>query len=633
MRSAVITICLAHLLAVGPAVDAEVLPQWKAPTAVEAIDFELGPGKGEYKAWGRDQERRVFFDEFLPALFERTLVLDRFDPNSELIWIFTGEHGGFTVTIGQDKVGLYQRFYDSPGFERQYQGKRLRHPEKRADTSEVSYEGPLQAVTVTMDYKMGLSVALNSKEVLRQECIFDVSRHQLQLGGKEGTVKAKMLTPKPERAVIRIDPTKTYQTMIGFGGIATPTAYAQLSTDGKGRWWQVLCEYNLLIQREYPNGRRLNPAMDNWDKLADATPHYYGDNFPNGEISDFEYIRTLRRLGGKVWFEFWALPPWAEGDADKYAEVMVNYCKVSQQRAGAPPDLVGIQNEKRQTESTWHNMTLTLRRKLDEAGFISVGIHMSDAGTLSGGIKRGQAFRSADEVWATIDYAATHMYDYQQFFTNPDGFDERLRQWKQLTDDKPFLSTELCINSDKYQWPTYRVAFAMGQLYHKNLVLTDAAAVCYCWTILNVVQPSYGWTRTLMVPDRAHGFVPTAPSHQLRVFGAYSRRIREGMVRVEAETEAEDLLVSACAGEGGKGTVVMLNRSTRPRRASVNWPGMTFAEIEVADPYHENDIEPLSPHREGHLEVLVEPGAIVTLSNVELGRLPQDLIAEMKPSD
>ncbi len=27
-------------------------------------------------------------------------------------------------------------------------------------------------------------------------------------------------------------------------------------------------------------GARLNPAMDNWDRLEDATPHYYGDNFP-----------------------------------------------------------------------------------------------------------------------------------------------------------------------------------------------------------------------------------------------------------------------------------------------------------------------------------------------------------------
>jgi hypothetical protein len=512
---------LVCLLLATLAGSAEALPAWQRPAGVEGTPFALGRGKGEYKAWGRDRDYRVFFSEFLPALFERTIVLERFDPNCGLTWIFTGEHGGFTVTISHRQVSLYQRFYDSPGFENRFEGKRLRHPEKRKPAAHAEYTGQLRAVTVTLDHKLGLLVSLNGRAVVQQECLLDFSRHQLRLTGDSGEASGKMLKPAEKGAVVRVDPSVRYQKMIGFGGITTPTAYAQLSRDGKRRWWELVCEYNLLIQREYPIGRRLNPEMDNWDRLEDATPHYYGDNFPNGEVSNFEYIKMLRRLGGKVLFEFWALPPWTEGDAERYAEAMVRYCQVSKEEAGAPPDVVGIQNEKRQTEEMWHKMTLTLRRQLDEAGFKGVGIHMSDAGTLSGGIERARAFRSSKEVWVAIGYSATHMYDYQNFFTNPDGFDDLLRQWKELTGGKPFLSTELCINNDKYQWPTYRVALTMGQLYHKNLVLTDAAAVCYCWTLLNVVQPSFGWTRTLTVPDRLHGFVPVAPSHQLRVFGAY----------------------------------------------------------------------------------------------------------------
>jgi O-glycosyl hydrolase len=428
-----------------------------------------------------------------------------------------------------------------------------------------------------------------------------------------------MLKPTPASVSVRIDPTRRHQTMVGFGGIATPTAYAQLSAEGKNRWWKLVREYNLLIQREYPIGRRLNQRMDNWDVLEDATPHYYGDNFPNGEISDFDYIKGIRRLGGKVWFEFWALPPWVKADAEKYAEAIVRYCQVSMQHAGAPPDVVGIQNEVDQSASMFHRMTLSLRHRLDEAGLQSVRIHMSDSGSLSGGIKRAQKFRASEQAWAAIDYSASHMYDYQGFFTNPDGFDTRLAQWKNLTGEKPFLSTELCINNNKYQWPTYRVALTMGQLYHKNLVLTDAVAICYCWTLLNVVQPSYGWTRSLCVPDRSHGFVPVASSRQLRVFGAYSRRITEGMVRVEAATGAEDLLVSAFAGENGEATVVILNRSTKPRRAHVHWPNVAFTETELVDPYHENDVRKAPAKRaDGAAEVAIDPGALVTLTNISL---------------
>jgi hypothetical protein len=267
----------------------------------------------------------------------------------------------------------------------------------------------------------------------------------------------------------------------------------------------------------------------------------------------------------------------------------------------------------------FHKMTLSLRRRLDEADFESVRIHMSDSGRLSGGIERAEKFLASKEAWAAIDYSATHMYDYQGFFTNPDGYDARLMQWKELTDQKPFLSTELCINNSKYQWPTYRVALTMGQLYHKNLVLTDAVAICYCWTLLNVEQPSYGATRSLCVPDRAHDFVPVASSHQLRVFGAYSRRIREGMVRIGTQTDVDDLLVTAFTGDGQTGTVVILNRSIHPHRLHVFWPGVKFTEIELVDPYHENDIDKIpTALTNGATEVTVAPGALITLTNVSL---------------
>jgi hypothetical protein len=624
-----IAVCLLCLLLSSPCLGTERLSQWQRPDDVQAVAFELGRGKGTYERWGLGREHAVFFGEFLPALFERTLVLNsEVDNTVALAWIFTGRHGGFTIRLDKDEVSLCQRFYDSPAF-LQMEKTGTRHPEWSAMTTKTNFEGQLHAVTVVLDHQLGLSVALNGRTVLRQECLLDVSRHQLRMIGGEAEIQGEILKPLPEPAIVEIDPGNRHQKMIGFGGIATPTAYAQLSEQGKIKWWDLVCNYNLLIQREYPIGRRLNEQIDNWDKLEDASPHNYGDNFPNGEISDFAYLKTLRRLGGKVWFEFWELPPWVGGDVGKYAEAMVRYCQISKGRVGQPPDIVGIQNEVGQSTEMLSRMTLELRRQLDEAGFQSVHIHMSDSGYLSVGIKRAEEFRSFKEAWRTIGYSAVHMYDYQNFFANPDGFDELLKQWKAITADKPFLSTELCINRPEYQWPTYRVALTMGQLYHKNLVVADAVAVCYCWTLLNVVQPSYGWTRSLCVPDGAHGFVPVASSHQLRVFGAFSRRIREGMVRVEAKTDAKDLLVSAFAGSN-RATVVVLNRSNRPRQVQVVCPGMVLTDIELVDPYHENDIRIVSGDTGNEpIEVPVAPGAIVTLSNVDVGHIDNEVIREI----
>ncbi|MBI4578497.1 MAG: hypothetical protein HY718_02275 [Planctomycetes bacterium] len=615
------------------------LPAWTL-TAGQTEPFELTAT--EVRVWGGGAPTaRTYCPELLPAMFERTLVIDRADPGGGAFeWIFTGELGGVTVTADGASATLSQRFYDSLGLSDPAgsQRPRVRHPEREWSSQRVSYRGGLQAVTVSFDHKSQVSLSLNGREVLRQQCLFDVSRHQVRLSGTQGRLKGAFCSPLAAAATVRIDPDERYQEIMGFGGITTPTAYAMLSPEGKRRWWELLATYNLLIQREYPIGTRLNPEMTNWEVLDDATPHYYGDNFPNGEVSDFGYLKTLRRLGGHVFFEFWGLPPWATqtpqdgsgnprrgvAEPNAYAKAMVAYCEESRRKVGQPPDVVGIQNEVPQPTEVWHQMTLTLRKELDRAGFQAVRIHMSDASTLGGGIQRAEAFRQSDTVWKTIDYTATHVYDYLAHLDKPDEFDTLIARWNQAAGGKPFLSTEICNNAPRLQINSYRVALSMGQLYHKNLVLMDASAVCYCWLLLNVVQPSYGATRSLFVPDESHGFVPVPSSRQLRVFGAFSRRIREGMHRIGAATADKDLLVSAYAGKDGGRTVVLLNRSGRPIRARVENAGEPFREMEIVDPYRENTVD-AAPGVDGNktAEALIDPGAIVTLTNVPLGRLPQ----------
>src|ERR1035438_9808842 len=99
------------------------------------------------------------------------------------------------------------------------------------------------------------------------------------------------------------------------------------------------------------------------------------------------------------------------------------------------------------------------------------------------------ADRAKEAVWKTIDYATSNVYDYQGFFYDPDGFDARVREMKEVIGSKPFLASELCVNSAAFQTRTYRTALAMGQFYHKLLTVLDACGAMYCWTLLNVAQP------------------------------------------------------------------------------------------------------------------------------------------------
>jgi hypothetical protein len=603
----------------------------KPTDATEAVPFRFISDGPAGAGWSRpDEIPRVYFREELPAFFIRTIRLsDDVPQRSKLSWIFTGPHAGFTVQLSSSKVRVFQRYYDSTGL---YSGQG-NFPEKITRDNEQQFEGHARTLTVVLDSHLSVSVMINGREVLRQACVFDVARHQLMLSAprqEHEVVTGSLLATSASYARVSIQAADRHQEMLGFGGSPSIPAYAQLSADGKTRYWNLLKHYNLLIDREYPMGTELKPDLSNLDHLTEATPHYYGDNFSNGEVSDFDYSKRALSLGGFVVYEMWALPPWAvqpyraignpiidawgkavrsAAKPEEYARAVVAYCKLAQLRSGSAPAIVGMQNEVEQPPEVFDQMVLTLRRELDRAGFSLVKIHMADASFLNMGIDRAKRLQHDPAVWKAIDFTASHEYDYQEFFANPDMYDQRLEDMRAASKDKEFLATEICINDPQYQEPSYRIAFNAGQLYHKNLTLLDAVSIMYCWLLLDIEQPSFGGSRSLLVADRSRGNIPVASSFELRVLGAFSRHILRGMRRVSATSDNPDLLTSAYEDEKGKSTVVVINRSTLPQHLSVDWNGKRWSEIERTSPYLENAVSTTVSSDE-----IVQPGEIVVLS-------------------
>jgi hypothetical protein len=589
------------------------LPVWEEPSGMIAKELSLGIGNIDRSGWGHySPNERAYFNEVLPSVFKRILVLDSIDGDRGTKWIFTGPREGFYIELKQNKLTFYKQYYDSFGFNQGLE-KIPGYPHSDAIVTEITADVNIKAITVEMNYKLELLISLNGKEVIRQTFIEDIRRNQLHLTGKEGSLASRMLEPETIEKHVKVNPKTTYQQMLGWGGIGTPTAYNELSDAGKTKWWEYINEYNLLCQREYPVGRLLSKNLDNWDDLSFAKAHYYADNFPNGEMSNFKYNKKIQELGGFVIFEFWDFPDWIEGNENEYARAMVGYCKEAVKKTGKVPRIVGIQNEVDMPEEQVKKFVPALREALDKAGFSDVKIHMANAARLNNALNRVERFTNNPEVWNITDFAATNMYDYQGYFTNPDGFDSKLMQWDSKVNSRPFLSTELCINNANYQTDSYRIALTMGQLYDKNLTLTNAVLIAYCWTILNTEQPTYGATRSLFVSSPEDGFMPVPSSNQLRVFGAYSRRIKEGMQRVEVKNSNNDLKIIAFKGKDNKATIVVLNRSLNPIDLDVDWQGVNFSEKEIVDPYSPNIVSSFEGKK-----VKIAPGAFVTLTNVPL---------------
>ncbi|HEX5283598.1 MAG TPA: hypothetical protein VFW30_05720 [Bryocella sp.] len=608
---------------------AVVLPQAKAPVQAVAQRFAFASDGPAGPGWTRpDAIARVYFKGELPALFQRTLQLDDDVPErTKLSWIFTGPRAGLTVELTSSKVRLTERFYDSAALD-----GGGNYPNKTVREEEQQYVGHARALTVVVDAHLSVQVLLNGERVLTAPLMFDLTRQQLMFSGPRNehmTLAGSLLAEAPQDATVTVDAARVHQEMIGFGGSPSVPAYAELSDQGKQMYWQMLKRYNLLVDREYPMGTQLKQDLSNVENLKDATPHYYGDNFPNSEVSDFDYSQRTRAMGGEVLYEMWALPEWAmeaytpEGkpviDAwgkpvrraakpDVYARIVVEFCKRAKQRSGAAPEIVGIQNEVEQAPEIFAAMTTAVRKALDAAGFGSTKIQMADAPYSWIAVRRMQDAKKFTEEWRATDFTAAHQYDYQEFLANPDMYDARLRAMHEASAGKPFLATEICLNDAAYQEPSYRIALQVGQLYQKDLTEADAEMLLYCWLLLDVEQPSFGASRSLMVPDRANGMVPVASSFQLRVMGAFSRHVLKGMRRVGVHAGNSDLLTAAFT-DGKRDSLIVLNRSTEAQRLRVDWSGVTWTRMERTSFYDEN-VEGPAPN-----EVVVAPGEIVTLAD------------------
>jgi len=83
-------------------------------------------------------------------------------------------------------------------------------------------------------------------------------------------------------------------------------------------------------------------------------------------------------------------------------------------------------------------------------------------------------------------------------------------------------------------------------------------------------------------------------------------------------------MATAFTGAGGRKTLILLNRSTETQKVEVRWKGAEFGWRETASPREENSVEAMT-RTDGRREVEVPPGAIVTLTNVELGKAGVDM--------
>lgn len=583
-----------------------------------STDFILDTANPRYRIWGTDSQERFYFAEWLPAFFERTLKLEKQTGKGVLRWLFTGDRGRAEVRLENGEIWLQQIYTDSYALypKDQFDPDNMylhRHPEKIREESHAVCSN-FQTVSLCLDRHLKLTLLLDGRPLFSQRCTLEFTRHQLALEGHECRAEGSLQMVPVRDAVISMDEKQKHQVIEGFGGITSMPSYQMLSEEGKTLWWKYLERYGLLIQREYPSSACGQTDRIVWDDRKEAVPHYYGNNFPVGEISDFTYNRRIQNMGGAVWFEFWRYPDCVyeagEVNAQKLIALILDYCRNAVEKTGKAPAVVGIQNEQCVSAEKLKEIVPALRKALDEEGFNQVALSTCNGGNLPQGLGFLEQFRKYDSVWSNMDYTASNMYDFQDCFGEQEKLLPVMKRFREASENKPFLSTEIAINKPPYQEDSYALAFNLGILYHNNLTVMDACAICYCWLLMDVTEPSYGFTRTLFTVDTKRGFLPVPSGYILRTFGAFSAHIAKGMQRIALECDCPEVLCSAYEDRMGHRTCVFLNQGTQACRLDLSqvmklgtaWKG------ELCDLYHENDEVKLNGEN-----FTLESGAILTL--------------------
>jgi hypothetical protein len=139
------------------------LPEWKEPSGQKRTVLKLGFGLTDRAGWGNySPNERAFFNEVLPSIFNRTLVIDSITGDRGIKWIFTGPREGFYIELSGNKLLFYRKYYDSFGYNHQKE-ELPSYPQFKNGRAEIEADKPTKAITVEVDYKLALRVSIGGQ--------------------------------------------------------------------------------------------------------------------------------------------------------------------------------------------------------------------------------------------------------------------------------------------------------------------------------------------------------------------------------------------------------------------------------------------------------------------------------------
>ncbi|WP_210490001.1 glycoside hydrolase family 30 protein [Rufibacter aurantiacus] len=397
--------------------------------------------------------------------------------------------------------------------------------------------------------------------------------------------------PLETQVCVFVDPSKTFQTMVGIGGAitdATAETFAKLPKDKQQEIMKAY--YDPTNGIGYTLGRTTIHSSD----FSSGSYTYVEDN--DKELKTFSvkhdeqyripFIKqAIQAAGGKLtmYVSPWSPPAWMKDTKTmlrggkllpEYRQNWANYYIKfinSYEQAGIPIWGLSVQNEP-MAKQTWESCIFTGEEERDFIKeYLGPTLHksgMKDKKLIAWDHNRDLIYQRASTVLNDPE-AAKYVwgigYHWYETWTGSDMLFDNLRKVKETFPETNLIFTEGCI--EKFDFNRIN-DWALGERYGYSMV-NDFNAGTAAWTDWNMVLDEKGGPNHVgnfcfapIHADTRNGKVLYTNSYYY--LGHFSKFVKPGAKRIISSSNRDALQTTAFLNPDGKVAVIVLNTTDKP---------------------------------------------------------------------
>ncbi len=404
---------------------------------------------------------------------------------------------------------------------------------------------------------------------------------------KTGTVAFKQMSQPMETEIcVFVDPSKTFQTLVGIGGALTDASAEVFDKLDEQHQQQFMKAYfNPQTGIGYTLGRTNIHSCD----FSSASYTYVADNDPELKSFSVQHDRQYRipfikqaiaAAGGKLtlFVSPWSPPAWMKDNNDmlhggkllaKYRQSWANYYvrfMNAYEKEGIPIWGLTVQNEPMAKQS-WESCMYTAEEERD---FIKqyLGPTLQRSGMSSKKLiawdhNRDLIYQRASTILSDPEAAKFVWgigYHWYETWTGSSMLFDNLKRVKESFPDKQLFFTEGCL--EKMDFDKIG-AWAPGEKYAHSMV-NDFNSGTAGWTDWNILLDERGGPNHVgnfcyapVIADTRDGSLHYTSSYYY--IGHFSKFIRPGAKRIVSSSNRDKLQTTAFMNADGKMAVVVLN--------------------------------------------------------------------------